>query len=111
MSYVCDLFDPGCDDSGIVAGHAGDPLIRTPTLDDLAADGTTFTAAYTDNPFCMPARASLATGLYSSVIGAYDNGSPYRQERATSFGHQAREVGNAAVAFGKLHFDPETAHG
>ena len=36
---------------------------RTPNLDRLAARGVRFTAAYTPNPVCSPARASLMTGL------------------------------------------------
>ncbi|MGI9594765.1 MAG: sulfatase-like hydrolase/transferase, partial [Acidimicrobiales bacterium] len=45
-----------------VTGHAGDPLVATPTLDLLANSGTVFNAAYTNSPICMPARATLATG-------------------------------------------------
>lgn len=90
-----------------VTGFAGDPLVRTPTLDGLAAAGTTFSAAYTNNPICMPARASLATGRYGSTIGCYDNGSPYHDRHAVSFGHRLRNAGNVAVTFGKLHFDPD----
>lgn len=55
-----------------VCGYAGDPLVETPALDALAADGVVFGAAYTNNPICMPARASLATGRYGSTIGSYD---------------------------------------
>lgn len=94
-----------------VTGFAGDPLVRTPTLDGLAAAGTTFSAAYTNNPICMPARASLATGRYGSTIGCYDNGSPYHDRHAISFGHRLREAGQVAVTFGKLHFDPDADTG
>lgn len=91
-----------------VCGYAGDPLVETPALDTLAADGVVFGAAYTNNPICMPARASLATGRYGSSIGSYDNGSPYRGgDQAPSFGHRARAAGCVAITFGKLHFDPD----
>lgn len=33
-------------------GFAGDDVVRTPTLDRLAATGTTFTNAYTPSPVC-----------------------------------------------------------
>jgi len=46
-----------------IAGYAGHPIISTPALDTLAARGSRFTAAYTPSPICVPARASLATGL------------------------------------------------
>jgi hypothetical protein len=46
-----------------ITGYAGHPIISTPALDALAARGIGFTAAYTPSPICVPARASLATGL------------------------------------------------
>lgn len=94
-----------------VTGYAGDPLARTPNLDALAEAGITFSAAYTNSPICMPARASLATGRYSSAIGAYDNGAPYQREQAESLGHRLRANARPAVTFGKLHFDDETDSG
>ena len=94
-----------------VTGYAGDPIVRTPTLDRLAADGTTFGAAYTNSPICMPARASIATGRFGSQIGHYDNGSPYDATLAESFGHRLRRAGLPAVTFGKLHFDPDADSG
>ncbi len=94
-----------------VTGYAGDPLVSTPTLDRLAADGTVFAAAYTNSPICMPARATLATGQFASSIGSYDNGSPYGGLPAESWGHRLRSQGRPAVTFGKLHFDPEADAG
>jgi choline-sulfatase len=46
-----------------VTGYAGHPTISTSALDGLAASGSRFTASYTPSPICVPARASLATGL------------------------------------------------
>ncbi len=45
-------------------GCAGHALVRTPHLDRLAASGARFSAAYTNCPICVPARASVATGRY-----------------------------------------------
>ena len=39
-----------------VLGCYGNPVIRTPNLDALAAQGTRFTSAYTPCPICVPAR-------------------------------------------------------
>jgi len=47
-----------------VLGAAGHPQIRTPNLDRLAGRGTRFTAAYTNCPICVPARAAFATGQH-----------------------------------------------
>ncbi|TVR53474.1 MAG: hypothetical protein EA425_03350 [Puniceicoccaceae bacterium] len=42
-------------------------LVRTPHLDRLAAEGRTYTHAFTPNPVCSPARACLQTGAWSST--------------------------------------------
>lgn len=47
-----------------VLGCNGSPVCRTPTLDTLAADGVTYSQAYTVTPLCTPARASLLTGRF-----------------------------------------------
>lgn len=47
-------------------GVNGHPLVRTPNLDALAAQGMNFTHAFTPAPICQPARASLLTGQWPS---------------------------------------------
>jgi uncharacterized sulfatase len=42
----------------------GHEYIQTPRIDQLAAEGLTFTQGYTTAPLCRPALASMATGLY-----------------------------------------------
>ena len=46
------------------AGFAGSPIVQTPHLDQLAANGVCFENAYCASPVCSPARASWLTGLY-----------------------------------------------
>jgi len=41
--------------------------VRTPNLDRLAREGTTFTHAFTPNPVCSPARACLQTGTWATT--------------------------------------------
>lgn len=61
------------DDQGYWAlGCAGNPEIRTPHLDALAAGGTRFTRFYCASPVCSPARASLLTGQMPSRHGVHD---------------------------------------
>ncbi|MFN4231379.1 sulfatase-like hydrolase/transferase, partial [Parvibaculum sp.] len=50
-------------------GFYGNPTIRTPNLDGLAARGTRFDKAYVANPICMPNRASIFTGRLPSAHG------------------------------------------
>lgn len=43
-------------------GCYGDPNLKTPNLDTLAAEGMRFNRAYTTAPQCAPSRASMMTG-------------------------------------------------
>jgi N-sulfoglucosamine sulfohydrolase len=44
------------------AGVYGDPVVKTPTFDRLAADGLLFTRAFCASPSCTPSRAALLAG-------------------------------------------------
>jgi len=48
-------------------GSTGHPVIQTPNLDRLAAEGTSFRHAFTPIPICSAARASLLTGSWPST--------------------------------------------
>ncbi len=41
----------------------GNPVLKTPFLDQLASTGARFTQAYAASPVCSPTRAALITGL------------------------------------------------
>ncbi len=84
-------------------GCYGHPFVRTPNLDALAARGTRFTAAYTNCPICVPARASLATGRYVHETGHWDNAFPYFGE-PRGWGHRLIDFGHRVESIGKLHF-------
>lgn len=47
----------------------GSRLIRTPHLDQLAAEGIRFDNCFCTNALCTPARASILTGKYSHQTG------------------------------------------
>ena len=47
--------------------------VRTPNLDRIAAEGVRFTNCVTNSPVCIPARLSLATGLYPHNTCVWDN--------------------------------------
>jgi uncharacterized sulfatase len=54
------------------ASPYGNCEIRTPSLDRLAREGTTFRNAFTATPVCSPSRASLMTSLYPTEVGIAD---------------------------------------
>jgi arylsulfatase A-like enzyme len=57
-------------------GVAGHPLVSTPTLDRLAADGVRFTHHFSNCAPCAPGRASLLTGLWQMNHRVTGNGAP-----------------------------------
>lgn len=52
-------------------GCYGNPDIKTPHIDRLAADGVRFTRALSSNPVCSPTRATFLTGLLPSQHGVH----------------------------------------
>ncbi|MBN2801192.1 MAG: sulfatase-like hydrolase/transferase [Deltaproteobacteria bacterium] len=74
-------------------GAYGDPLARTPNLDDFAAHGALFREAWTPTPLTLPAHTSLLSGQPPRVHGVRDNGGyrvpgdlPLVQERLRAAG-------------------------
>lgn len=52
---------------------AGHPLLQTPNMDRLAAEGARFANACCTNSLCAPGRATVLTGCYSHVHGIRGN--------------------------------------
>ncbi|MDG2286183.1 MAG: sulfatase-like hydrolase/transferase [Alphaproteobacteria bacterium] len=84
-------------------GCYGHPVVKTPTLDALAARGARFTRAYTPSPICIPARASLATGLHVHETRCWSSAEPYHGQ-IESWMHRLRDRGHPVTSIGKLHF-------
>lgn len=51
-------------------GAFGDPVARTPVLDQLAREGVRYTHVFTSAGVCAPSRAALITGMHQTSIGA-----------------------------------------
>lgn len=55
-------------------GCTGNDTIETPNIDELSDTGVTFDRMYSNNPMCMPARATLFTGQNPHHHGVRSNG-------------------------------------
>ncbi|MBI3971995.1 MAG: sulfatase-like hydrolase/transferase [Chloroflexi bacterium] len=89
----------------IAAG--GNPVIRTPVLDELCARGVRFDRAYTPSPVCVPARCSAMTGRLPHCTGCFENGSPMPDPaEVPTMMHVLRDAGYQTHATGKMHFVP-----
>ncbi|MEL7165374.1 MAG: sulfatase-like hydrolase/transferase [Pseudomonadota bacterium] len=79
--------------------------IKTPHLDQLAADGTHFSNCITPTVVCQPARASILTGQLCRTHGVHDNGidlEPCVGEKG--FAGAMAAAGYETSYFGKAHF-------
>ena len=56
-----------------VTGCYGDPLVQTPNLDSLAAEGVVFENVYCPSPICVPSRMSMLSGRYPHENGVWTN--------------------------------------
>ena len=85
-------------------GRRGKPLVAAPSLRALAAQGTLFANAHTPVPLCMPARASIVTGLYprngATVVGAFRDG---RFDSVVTLAEHFRNHGYRTLGGGKLY--------
>ncbi|HUU29651.1 MAG TPA: arylsulfatase [archaeon] len=105
LYLMCDQLRADC------VGCFGNPVIRTPNLDKIAAGGVRFTRAYTSTPSCTPARSGLLTGLspwnhgmlgYGRVARYYPHELPAEISRA----------GYYTFGIGKMHWFPQKSlHG
>lgn len=96
---------------GDALGCMGNESILTPTLDQLANDGYTFTNGYSSLPSSTPARASLLTGLSPWNHGMLGYGSmseKYKYEKPKML----KQLGYYTFGIGKMHYEPQNAlHG
>jgi N-sulfoglucosamine sulfohydrolase len=51
----------------------GNKLVKTPNLDQMAAEGALFTNAFVTGPVCSASRSGFMTGMYQTSIGAHNH--------------------------------------
>ena len=94
-----------------LTGAYGHPVVQTPHLNRLAAEGVRFDSAYTPFPLCAPGRACITSGRHASEIGAWDNGALLAAD-VPSYAHYLSNAGYDTVLSGKMHFvGPDQVHG
>lgn len=62
------------------SGPYGHPIVRTPHMDALAAEGVVFENAYCNSPICVLSRMAFMTGLHLRNSEIWDSGVPLRQD-------------------------------
>lgn len=82
------------------------PLVKTPAIDALAAEGIRYEQAVCQAPACVPSRYSLMLGLYPSQIGVRRNGEWLSDERMPlpTLAEHLRDAGYQTAGFGKTHW-------
>ncbi|MDR2675858.1 MAG: sulfatase [Opitutaceae bacterium] len=101
------------DDHGLDAlGCYGNPVIRTPHLDALAAAGTRFTRAFCTSASCSPSRSVILTGLQGHHNGMY--GLQHDEHHFQCFDHvpslpvMLEAAGYRTARVGKYHVAPDS---
>ncbi|MBT3292468.1 MAG: sulfatase-like hydrolase/transferase, partial [Victivallales bacterium] len=95
-----------------LTGAYGHPVVQTPNLDRLAAEGIRFDSAYTAFPLCAPGRACLMTGRHPGRFGRHatvPSNPPVLPDGYETLAGALRNCGYDTGLFGKWHLgsDPK----
>ena len=94
--------------SSPLLGAAGHPCILTPTLDTFCKNGVRFTNAYSEHPFCIPARRTLMTGASARAHGdRVFSPTMLMPDHLPTMAQTFRDAGYQAYAVGKIHVYPQ----
>ncbi len=94
-----------------VSGCYGDPHVRTPALDALAARGVRFDNTYCASPICVPSRMSMLTACHPSQQDCWTNDDCLASDRPTWL-HALGAAGHRPELIGRMHaMGPDQLHG
>lgn len=92
-------------------GCYGHPVIQTPHLDQLAAEGLRLTQHYAPSALCSPSRAALLTGRtpYRTGIQSWipEDTGIYLHKQETTVAELLKEKGYATAIIGKWHLNSD----
>lgn len=95
-------------------GCYGNPVVRTPNLDALAADGTRFTHAFCTTASCSPSRSVILTGQHNHRNGMYglqhDDHHFQSFDSVKSLPVRLAAAGYRTARIGKFHVAPEAVY-
>jgi N-sulfoglucosamine sulfohydrolase len=102
------------DDQGQDAGCYGNPVLKTPNLDALAAEGTRFKNAYCTTASCSPSRSVILTGMFNHANGQYGLAHAAHHfrshENLKTLPVMLAESGYRTARAGKFHVEPEKTY-
>ena len=108
LLYVVD--DQGMGD----AGCYGNPEVKTPGLDALAASGTRFDYGFCTTASCSASRSVILSGLYNHANGQYGHQHAYHHfssfPEVRSLPVMLGEAGYRTLCAGKYHVAPEEVY-
>jgi arylsulfatase A-like enzyme len=85
-------------------GYRGHPVLKTPHLDAMAANGLRFERFYAGGPVCSPTRASVLTGRSHERAGVLSHGYALRTQEKT-IAQALKGAGYVTGHFGKWHLN------
>ncbi len=84
-------------------GHAGNEIIQTPQMDQLAREGAWFSHAIVTTPICSASRASLFTGVYERCHRyTFQTGPISDRFMKNSYPRLLKDAGYSTAFFGKF---------
>ena len=85
-------------------GYYNHPVLKTPNLDAMAANGLRFDRFYAGAPNCSPTRATVMTGRTNDRTGVTNHGVPLRPQEIT-LPQLLKDAGYSTAHFGKWHLN------
>ena len=81
----------------------GHPIVQTPNMARLAAEGTLFRNAYCPSPLCLPSRSAFLSGKRVHEIQTYNNCNVLLDSTLPTYGDVLKDRGVHTVFMGKTH--------
>lgn len=91
--------------TGVMGKGSRFPFLKTPHLDRLQREGTTFENAFVASSVCSPSRASLLTGSYPHNNGVLVNDVQDLSASLPNFPDLLKDIGYNTGFVGKWHMD------